>query len=110
MALHCEGASTSWHDEPHNYLKETAKALIHVICRESIRTKRRAKDVISSAPRIRSCATIFKEEEAVTVPHHASDKALVTSAKIVGCEVRRVLVNNGSSMDILYYGTFKKWT
>ena len=38
--------------------------------------------------------------------HHPHDDALVVSIRIEDYNMHRVLVDNGSSVDILYYPTF----
>ena len=40
--------------------------------------------------------------------HHPDDDALVVSIRVGDCNMHRVLVNNGSSADILYYPAFQQ--
>ena len=47
----------------------------------------------------------FSEED-VRRLHHSHDDALVVSIRIEDYNMHRVLVDNGSSVDILYYPTF----
>ena len=47
----------------------------------------------------------FSEEDARRL-HHPHDDALVVSVRVGDYNVHRVLVNNGSSADILYYLAF----
>ena len=49
----------------------------------------------------------FSEEDARRL-HHPYDDALVVSIRIEDYNMHRVLVNNGSSADILYYPTFQQ--
>ena len=49
----------------------------------------------------------FSEEDARRL-HHPLDDALVVSIRIEDYNMHRVLVNNGSSADILYYPAFKQ--
>ena len=49
----------------------------------------------------------FSEEDARRL-HHLHDDALVVSIRIEDYNMHRVLVNNGSSADILYYPAFKQ--
>ncbi|KAK1389694.1 hypothetical protein POM88_017872 [Heracleum sosnowskyi] len=50
---------------------------------------------------------IFSEEDARWV-HHPHSDALVVNVRIGPMNVHRVFVDTGSSVNILYYGTFKK--
>ena len=52
-------------------------------------------------------AITFMEEDAERV-HHPYDDAIVITLLIADYMTRRVLVDNGSSADILYYPTFQK--
>ena len=47
----------------------------------------------------------FSEEDARRL-HHPHNDALVVSVRIEDYNVHRILVNNGSSADILYYLAF----
>ena len=47
----------------------------------------------------------FSEEDARRL-HHPRDDALVVSVRVGDYNVHRMLVDNGSSADILYYPTF----
>ena len=49
----------------------------------------------------------FSEEDARRL-HHPHDDALVVNIRVGDCNMRRVLVDNGSSADILYYPTFQQ--
>ena len=49
----------------------------------------------------------FSEED-VRRLHHPHDDALVVSIQIEDYNMHRVLVNNGSSADILYYPAFQQ--
>ena len=48
----------------------------------------------------------FSEEDARRL-HHPYDDALVVSIRVGDYNMHRVLVNNGSSADILYYSAFQ---
>ena len=48
----------------------------------------------------------FSEEDARCL-HHPHDDALVVSIRVGDYKVHRVLVNNGSLADILYYPAFQ---
>ena len=48
----------------------------------------------------------FSEEDARCL-HHPYDDALVVSIRVGDYNMHRVLVNNGSSADILYYPAFQ---
>ena len=50
---------------------------------------------------------IFLEGEARRL-HHPHDDTLVVSLQVRDYNIHRVLVNNGSSADILYYPTFQQ--
>ena len=50
----------------------------------------------------------FSEEDARR-HHHPHDDALVVSIRIEDYNMHRVLVDNGSSADILYYPAFHRW-
>lgn len=47
-------------------------------------------------------------EEDVQRLHHPHDNAFVVSIRIGDYNIRQVLVDNGSSIDILYYPTFQQ--
>ena len=47
----------------------------------------------------------FSEEDAKHL-HHPHDDALVVNVRVEDYNVHRMLVDNGSSTDILYYPTF----
>ena len=49
----------------------------------------------------------FSEEDAKCL-HHSHDDALVISIRIEDYNMHRVLVDNGSSADILYYSAFQQ--
>ena len=64
--------------------------------------------LIGSVPKIarRESPIIgFSEEDARRL-HHPHDDALVVSVRVEDYNVHRMLVNNGSSTDILYYPAF----
>ena len=50
---------------------------------------------------------IFTDEDARQL-HHPHDDAIVSTLTIVNYTTRRVLINNGSSADILYYLVFQQ--
>lgn len=50
----------------------------------------------------------FTKKDADSVPASATDDALVITADAGGFEVRRIPVDNGSSVDVLDYDAFKK--
>ena len=52
-------------------------------------------------------STIYFTKEDARRLHHPHDDALVISLSIVDFNTRPVLVDNGSSADILYYPTFQ---
>ena len=52
-------------------------------------------------------AISFMDEEAERI-HHPHDDAIVITLLITDYITRRVLVDNGSSTDILYYTTFQQ--
>ena len=52
-------------------------------------------------------AITFTNEDTERV-HHPHDDAIVISLLIVDYTTRRVLIDNGSSTDILYYPTFQQ--
>ena len=52
-------------------------------------------------------AITFMDEDAEGV-HHPHDDAIVITLLIADYTTRRVLVDNSSSADILYYPTFQK--
>ena len=49
----------------------------------------------------------FSEEDARRL-HHLHNNALVVSIRVGDCNTHRVLVDNGSSTDILYYPAFQQ--
>ena len=49
----------------------------------------------------------FTEDDARWV-HHPHNDALVVAIRIATLNVHRVFVDNGSSVNILYYDTYKK--
>ena len=57
--------------------------------------------------RMESPITRFSEEDARRL-HHPHDNALVVNIRVGDYNVHRVLVDNGSSADILYYPTFQQ--
>ena len=56
--------------------------------------------------RVDNPAISLTEEDARWL-HHPHDDALVNSLSIADFNTRRVLVDNGSSVNILYYPTFQ---
>ena len=58
--------------------------------------------VILKMPRVDNPIIGFSEEDARHL-HHPHDDALVVSIRVGDCNTYRVLVDNGSSTDILYY-------
>ena len=52
-------------------------------------------------------AITFTDEDASRI-HHPHDDAIVITLIIVDYSTRRVLVDNGSSVDILYYPAFQQ--
>ena len=52
-------------------------------------------------------AITFTNEDAERI-HHPPDDAIVITLLIANYTTRRVLVDNGSSADILYYPTFQQ--
>ena len=52
-------------------------------------------------------AITFMDKDAVRI-HHPHDNAIVITLLIVDYTIRRVLVDNGSSADILYYPAFQQ--
>ena len=58
-------------------------------------------------PRIDNPVIRFSEDDARRL-HHPHDDALVVSLQIGDYNMHRVLVDNGSSADILYYPTFQQ--
>ena len=62
--------------------------------------------VVSKMTRIDNPIIGFLEEDAWRL-HHLHDNALVVSIQIGDYNTHRVLVDNGSSADILYYLTFQ---
>ena len=62
------------------------------------------------SPRIRTTdeqAITFTDEDATRV-HHPHDDAIIITLLIVDYMTRRVLMDNGSSANILYYPTFQQ--
>ena len=62
------------------------------------------------SPKARSTdeqAITFTDEDAERI-HHPHDDAIVITLLIADYTTRRVLVDNGSSADILYYPAFQK--
>ena len=65
---------------------------------------------MGSVPKIarrKSPIIVFLEEDARRL-HHPHDDALVVSIRVGDYNVHRVLVDNGSSADILYYPAFQQ--
>ena len=57
--------------------------------------------------KVDSLTISFLEEDARWL-HHPHDDALVINLSIVGFNTRQVLVDNESSMDIIYYPAFQQ--
>ena len=62
---------------------------------------------LPKATRVDNPAISFTEKDARQL-HHPHDDALVISLSIAGFNTRQVLVDNGISVDILYYLTFQQ--
>ena len=58
-------------------------------------------------PRVDNPIIGFSEEDAQCL-HHPHDDMLVISIQVGDCNIYRVLVDNGSSIDILYYLAFQQ--
>ena len=58
-------------------------------------------------PRVDNPIICFSEEDARRL-HHPHDDALVVSIRVGDYNTYRVLVDNGSSADILYYPVFQQ--
>ena len=56
-------------------------------------------------PRLEDLPVTFTEEDACKV-FHPHDDALVVTMEIAGYSTRRVLIDNGSSADIIYLTAF----
>ena len=52
-------------------------------------------------------AITFTDEDALRI-HHSHDDAIVITLLIADYSTRRVLIDNGSSVDILYYPAFQQ--
>ena len=61
---------------------------------------------ISKMAQINNPIIGFSEEDAWHL-HHSHDDAFVVSIRVGDYNTHRVLVNNGSSADILYYSAFQ---
>jgi hypothetical protein len=62
---------------------------------------------VAKAPRLDDIPIIFTEEDARRI-HHPHDDALVVTLEIVGYATRQVLIDNGSSVDIIYLPAFQQ--
>ena len=62
--------------------------------------------IIPKMPRVDNPIICFSEEDARRL-HHPHDDALVVSIRVGDYNTYRVLVDNGSSADILYYPAFQ---
>ena len=60
---------------------------------------------VPKAPKLDDIPIIFTEEDARKI-HHPHDDALVVTLEIAGYTTRRVLINNGSSANIIYLPAF----
>ena len=63
--------------------------------------------VVSKMPRVDNPIIGFLEEDARRL-HHPHDDALVVSIRVGDYNTYRVLIDNGSFADILYYPTFQQ--
>ena len=63
--------------------------------------------VVSKMPRVDNPIIGFSEEDARRL-HHPHDDALVVSIRVGDYNTYRVLIDNGSFADILYYPTFQQ--
>lgn len=71
------------------------------------RTKRRAHKLLTVSPYL-SYEITSTEDDAASIHPFITDEALVIFANVRGFEVKSVLVDNGSSTDVLYYDAFKR--
>ena len=62
---------------------------------------------VTKAPRLDDIPIIFTEEDARRI-HHPHDDALVVTLEIVRYATRQVLIDNGSSVDIIYLPAFQQ--
>ena len=62
--------------------------------------------VVPKIARKKGPIIVFSEEDARRL-HHPHDDAFVVSLRVEDYNMHRVLVDNGSSADILYYPTFQ---
>ena len=62
---------------------------------------------VPKMPRVDNPTIEFSEDDARRL-HHPHDDALVVSLQIGDYNMHRVLVDNGSSVDILYYPAFQQ--
>jgi len=63
---------------------------------------------LSKMTKVDNLTISFTEDDAQWL-HHPHDDALVINLSIVDFNTRRELVDNGSSVDILYYPASNKW-
>lgn len=66
------------------------------------------EEAYSLAPIPRHCEITSTEEDVASIPVHDADEALVVTMEITGHDVRRVLLDIGSFVEIPYYDAFKK--
>ena len=62
---------------------------------------------VPKMPRIDNPVIRFSKEDARRL-HHLHDDALIVSLRVGDYNMHRVLVDNGSSVDILYYPAFQQ--
>lgn len=100
---HRKGRSAE-HEAP----RPTNQGTIHVFTgARGTRIKRSVEKMQCLGPLLDYSIT-FIEKDAALVPTSAAYEALVIATDIGRFEVRGVLVDNGSSADVLYYEAFKK--
>ena len=62
---------------------------------------------VPKVPRIDNPVINFSEDDARRL-HHPHDDALVVSLQVEDYNMHRILIDNGSSADILYYPAFQQ--
>ncbi|RWW24506.1 hypothetical protein GW17_00011202 [Ensete ventricosum] len=94
---------------PHGLIKKQIDAIISRLASGGDNTSRRkayARATVEKCPRQRDGLKINFKAKKIEYPDH--DDALVTSIRIVNTQVKRIMVDIGSSTDILYFYVFKK--